>query len=53
MSLVQVESILGRGIETERSPNTSNFEWKNADCSVITIVFENGELINKKQLNLQ
>lgn len=53
MSRVEVESILGRGIEIQRSHNTATFEWKNLDCSSITVAFENGKLINKQQSNLQ
>jgi len=52
MSLVKAESILGRGIEIQRSQDSATFEWKNSDCSSITIVFDSGKLVNKEQLNL-
>ncbi|MGK7938261.1 MAG: hypothetical protein AB4206_21055 [Xenococcaceae cyanobacterium] len=52
MSLVEVESILGRGIEIERSKTTATFKWNNHDGSSITAVFEDDILVKKEQLNL-
>ena len=53
MSRIEVESILGRGIEIERSLTTTTFKWENLDCSSITAIFENGNLVSKHQSNLQ
>ena len=52
MSVVQVESILGTGIETEQSIKTATFVWKNPDNSTITVIFEDGKLIKKQQTGL-
>ena len=52
MSVVQVESILDAGIETEQSVKTATFVWKNPDESSITVIFEDGKLINKRQTGL-
>ncbi|MEM9273175.1 MAG: hypothetical protein AAGA80_09470 [Cyanobacteria bacterium P01_F01_bin.143] len=53
MSLVQVESILGAGIEIQRSHDSATFEWKNSDCSSITVIFDSGKVTQKTQTNLQ
>ena len=53
MGQVQVESILGRGIEIERSPDSTTFTWKNPDCSSITAIFKDGKLQHKYQENLK
>ena len=53
MSLVEAESILGRGNEIERSHTTAIFVWENLDCSSIIAVFENGKLKSKRQSKLQ
>ena len=42
MSQVEVETILGRGIEIERSPDAITLVWKNPDSSSIKAVFNNG-----------
>ncbi|MEO1673601.1 MAG: hypothetical protein AAFR77_22955 [Cyanobacteria bacterium J06631_2] len=52
MELIEVESILGRGIETERSQTTATFIWKNLDNSTIVGIFEDGKLQRKHQTNL-
>lgn len=53
MTLVEVESILGRGVEIEREQDTATFVWKNCDGSLITVVFQDEKLKRKHQLNLQ
>lgn len=52
MSQVEVESILGRGIEIERSHDLSTLIWKNPDESSIKAIFKDGKLIRKVQENL-
>ncbi|MDZ8069040.1 MAG: hypothetical protein RMY64_26080 [Nostoc sp. DedQUE08] len=52
MSLTQVESILDRGVEVERSETTAKYIWRNASGSNITVVFKNGKLVRKTQENL-
>lgn len=53
MTQVEVESILGRGIEIERSHFLTTFIWKNLDGSSIRAIFENGKLRSKNQENLE
>ncbi len=53
MSQVKVESILGRGIEIERSHSSSTLIWKNPDNSSIKAIFENAKLIRKYQEDLE
>lgn len=50
---VEVESILGRGIETKQSQNTNTLIWQNPDGSSIEAVFEYNRLISKSQENLK
>ena len=49
MQLVEVEAILGRGTETQRSITHRVFVWENSDGSKIITTFENGKLIRKQQ----
>ena len=49
MSLTEVETILGRGIEIQQTKNRETFIWKNSNGSTITATFEEGKLIDKKQ----
>ena len=53
MTSVEVESILGRGIEIERSLSAVKFIWTNADDSSITAVFKDGRLESKYQSQLR
>ncbi len=53
MSQVEVESILGRGIEIERSPDLTTLIWKNLDGSSIKVIFEDDLLKNKYQSDLE
>ena len=53
MPLVEVESILDRGIEIQQSVNIKTFALRNFNGSTITATFENGKLINKQQAQLQ
>lgn len=53
MTLTQVESILDRGVEIERSETTTTYIWRNASDSSITVVFKNGKLARKTQVNLK
>ncbi|MEL6439631.1 MAG: hypothetical protein AAFQ80_10295 [Cyanobacteria bacterium J06621_8] len=53
MSQIAVESILGRGIEIERSHDTATFIWQNSDCSSIKGEFANDLLKSKSQLDLK
>jgi hypothetical protein len=48
----EVESILGRGIEVEKSVSNATYTWTNADSSSITAIFQNGRLVQKFQHNL-
>ena len=49
MSLTEVETILGRGIEIQQTKNRETFIWKNSNGSSITATIEEGKLIDKKQ----
>lgn len=53
MSLMQVESILGRGTEIGQSESVIVFEWENSDDSSITIFFEDERLVQKEQVDLK
>ncbi|WP_088242860.1 hypothetical protein [Calothrix rhizosoleniae] len=53
MSLTDVQAILGRGIEINRTETTATFLWQNFDDSHITIKFKNGKLVSKAQSNLK
>jgi hypothetical protein len=53
MTLAQVESILDRGVEIQRSETTMTYIWKNANGSNITVLFKNKKLENKNQFNLK
>lgn len=53
MTLVEVESILDRGVEIESSTNSATYVWKNPDQSSITVVFKNGHLERKTQTDLK
>jgi hypothetical protein len=52
MTLVEVESILDRGIELESSVDSSTYIWRNPDRSSITVIFKNGRLERKTQTDL-
>lgn len=52
MSVVQVESILGAGTETEQYMERKTFIWKNPNGSTITVIFEDGKLVQKQQAEL-
>ncbi len=52
MTLAQVESILDRGVEVERSETTTTYIWRNTSGSSITVVFKNNKLFRKTQVNL-
>ncbi|MEO0968376.1 MAG: hypothetical protein AAFX80_08555 [Cyanobacteria bacterium J06639_18] len=52
MSVVQVESILGAGTETEQYIERKTFVWKNPNSSTITVIFEDGKLLHKRQSGL-
>lgn len=49
MSLNDVETILGKGIEVNQSIRTRTFTWKNSNNFKIIAIFENNKLINKEQ----
>ena len=52
MSLIEVETILGRGIGIRQTKNRETFIWKNSNGYTITAIFEEGKLIDKKQPEL-
>ena len=49
MALFEVESILGRGVEIEKSIKSKTFIWENLDKSQIIVVFEDNKLMKKQQ----
>lgn len=49
MALYEVESILGRGVEIEKSIKSKTFIWENLDKSQIIVVFEDNKLMKKQQ----
>ncbi|MHC5746587.1 MAG: hypothetical protein ACYTXT_32795 [Nostoc sp.] len=53
MSLTDVEAILYRGIEVNRSTTMATFVWENSDGSKISAIFENGKLKSKEQTGLK
>ncbi len=53
MSLTDVQAILGRGIEINRTETIATFLWQNFDGSQITVKFKNGKLVSKAQFNLK
>ena len=53
MSLAEVESILGAGIEISSSNERAIFLWKNPNSSKITATFEKGKLQSKEQSGLK
>ena len=53
MTPEQVESILGRGVETERSETATTYIWNNGNNSSITVIFKSGKLARKAQVNLK
>ncbi len=53
MTLAQVESILGRGVEIESSETTMNYTWRNASGSSINAFFKDGKLVKKNQVGLE
>lgn len=53
MSLTDVQAILDRGIEINRSETTATFFWQNSDGSHITVTFKNGKLVSKAQSKLK
>ncbi|MEM8863581.1 MAG: hypothetical protein AAGD96_35180 [Chloroflexota bacterium] len=52
MSLIEVEAILGRGIEVDQSKSTTTVIWTNCDESSITAIFEAAQMIKKSQTGL-
>ncbi|MBG1262222.1 hypothetical protein F8S20_25620 [Nostoc sp. BAE] len=52
MSVTDVQAILDRGIEINRSETTATFFWQNSDSSHITVIFKNGKLMSKAQSKL-
>ncbi|QFS44269.1 hypothetical protein [Nostoc sphaeroides] len=53
MSVAEVEAILGRGTEIERTKATAHFVWINLDTSEIRVEFQAGKLKSKKQFGLK
>lgn len=53
MSLSEVQVILSRGTEINRSTTIATFVWTNPDGSGITAVFEGGKLKSKEQSGLK
>ncbi len=55
MSLIEVQSILGRGIEVSSSSESATFKWQNKDLdeSFIQALFKNSLLVSKEQSNLE
>ncbi|WP_427159204.1 hypothetical protein ACQFX9_24605 [Aliinostoc sp. HNIBRCY26] len=53
MRIAEVEAILGRGTEIQRSTTIAIFIWENWDTSKITVTFETGKLKRKEQLGLK
>ncbi|MEM8807513.1 MAG: hypothetical protein AAGF01_15955 [Cyanobacteria bacterium P01_G01_bin.38] len=52
MSLTEVEAILGRGTEVDRSESTTTVIWTNRDGSSIEAIFEGDRMIKKAQSRL-
>jgi hypothetical protein len=52
MTLTEVRSILGKGIELKSTANSATYEWKNADGSRIHCSFKQGKLELKEQSKL-
>jgi hypothetical protein len=52
MTQTQVESILDRGVEVERSIDTATYTWTNFDGSSITTIFKSDKLVKKTQRHL-
>lgn len=52
MSIVQVESILNRGTEVERSTEKATFVWENPNGYRIMVTFEDDKLTKKQQMGL-
>ncbi|MEH2051922.1 hypothetical protein [Nostoc sp.] len=48
MSLTDVRSILGKGIEVKRSTTEVTFVWKNPDGSIITLTFDKSSKLAEK-----
>jgi hypothetical protein len=53
MTLTDVQSILGRGTEIESTNANETYFWDQPDNSKITVVFEKGKLMQKRQSNLK
>ena len=53
MELVEVEAILGRGIEISSSNDTATYIWQNPDRSYIKAVFKEDKLYEKTQDDLK
>ncbi|MCC5606152.1 hypothetical protein LC612_04930 [Nostoc sp. CHAB 5834] len=53
MSIAEVEAILGRGTEIERTKATVHFVWTNIDTSEIRVEFQAGKVKSKKQFGLK
>jgi hypothetical protein len=53
MTLTDVQSILGRGNEIESTNAIATYFWGQPDNSGITVVFEKGKLMQKRQSNLK
>lgn len=49
MELIEVQVLLGRGVEISSTETTATFIWRNPDSSSITATFKDGKLIEKSQ----
>ena len=52
MSITDVQSILGKGIEVRSTETTKTLVWENCNNSSITVIFENYNLKSKQQSGL-
>lgn len=53
LSVFEVETILGPGVEIQSSSTSATYAWQNSDKSEIVAVFENGQLYSKRQSGLK
>jgi hypothetical protein len=57
MSIAKVETIVGEGIETNRSEAggslTVSYKWQNADGSTMNAMFQGNKLVTKAQTSLK
>ncbi|MEM9149372.1 MAG: hypothetical protein AAGB19_02820 [Cyanobacteria bacterium P01_F01_bin.3] len=47
MTLTDVRAIAGDGVEVLRSESSTVFEWLSADGRPVTVIFEDGKLVEK------